>query len=1216
LQGDGPLADWRGELHAGIERYGTIDARLALRAETGIALQAEGAIRPASGPIPVDLQALAGDTLQLALAARWDGASSWSVDSLRLETPVPVIELSGNYDSKAGLLSSHAAVHIDDLSSLAPLTRLNLAGAAAVSATVSGPIHQPEADVQIHLDKPRVADVSMDHFRTALRIVPLEPFADALPPLRITAEGQGSDWIHHATPAFHEKQLSWSFEGIVDTSPTITIQNLEMRGTDYETRIAGTADFAIASASLTIDGAVGRLQRFKELINTPLEGSLQFRVDLEGHSRNRSLVSTFHGTLKNLNGLSGLPAALAGPAIDWRGRAVLSHGNELSIPSFQMKSTAGSITGNATADLSKKNLNAQWEFSLPQLAAFPLWPEYKITGSVSGEGQAQGPWPDAELVVRLQTRNLLLDGISPGQAAVSLRAKNVAHHPQGDLRITLEKNDHALTLATGYLYQPPLLELSRLSLTGPSLEIEGEAQADLKRRLIQGHLRGGSQDLSTLGEWIGEPLRGAITLDAVLDHALGRQSLQLQGNASGLESRWGRLGGMKLDTRLEDVFTAPHGTLAIAATAGQRDELKVDSLNFNAHGVSARGEWKLAGQGEWRRPFHLTANGAWEVSKIRALEIETLNAAYGNIPIILERPARWELHGNTLSLDGILLRAESATLSSSGQMNPGRIGWEISLDGFPLECLSSAGLGGLAGTLRSHIHITGSPGTPILQGQAQGSHLRLANSTREQAAEAVLEATASYARGTFWTEAQVTHLVEKPIAATLEFPLELSLRPFLFRMVPSGALQGQITGEVDLATIPDLLSLEDQKLAGQLTSHFTIAGTMEQPAVSGTLTVENGSYDHLELGTVIRNLHLRLEAEGHQLRLADGRFNDGGNGAGSLGGQIMLEPDLPLSLEIRLNQATLARRDDVTATTSGTVNLTGSLREPTIAGQLTVAPVEVGLDEPLPVEIRNMEIITIEEENPEANRPAPAPAVPALQAHLDLRLDFPNRLFIRGRGLDSEWQGNLNITGNLPRPAIQGKFSIVRGNFQFFGNRLSLPSGTVAFNGAYPPDPFMNLTAETTKKSTSFTLEITGSASAPEFNLQSNPPLPSDEVLSSLLFGRRINDITPLQAIQFAQAANALRGGRGVFDILGKTRNLLGLAQLELRQSEEEGMANTMVGIGKYITNDIYVDLQQGFQNDSSRVMVEIQLTPNIAIESELSVHSSSGIGVVFKYDF
>jgi len=158
-----------------------------------------------------------------------------------------------------------------------------------------------------------VADVSAERVTATLRVVPLEPFAGSLPPLRITAGGQGSNWIHHATPAFQEKRLSWTFAGAAGPSSIINIQNLDIRGTDFAARIAGTADYAIPSASLTIDGAVSRLQRFKELIDTPLDGSLQFRVDLEGHSRNRSLASAFHATVKNLKGLPGLPAALAGP---------------------------------------------------------------------------------------------------------------------------------------------------------------------------------------------------------------------------------------------------------------------------------------------------------------------------------------------------------------------------------------------------------------------------------------------------------------------------------------------------------------------------------------------------------------------------------------------------------------------------------------------------------------------------------------------------------------------------------------------------------------------------------------------------------------------------------------------------------------------------------------------------------------------------------------
>ncbi|NPU96951.1 MAG: hypothetical protein HPY51_07010 [Candidatus Omnitrophica bacterium] len=1217
LRGEGPLSDWRGELQAGIERYGSTDLHLVLQAETGIALQAEGEIQPVTTQIPVELQSLAGDILRLAISARWDGASLWMLDHLRLETQGPVIELSGDYDSETHSLASRAIVHIGDFSFLNRLTGLNLAGAAVLSATISGPFQQPEADIQIHMDKPRVEDVAMEHLSLSLQAAVLEPYENTFPPLQLTATGHGTDLIYHATPAFRENHLSWAFHGVAGPTTSITIQQMDLRGTSFETRIVGTADYAIPSVSLTVDGQLSSMRHFAKLVNVPLDGSLRFQADLEGNAGTHSLVSTFNGSVKNLKGLSGLPAALTGSAVDWNGRVILNQGEELTLANFQLKSAALQVTASATADLSKRSLGVTWKFNLPQLARFSLWPGHPITGSLSGDGQAGGVWPDLAFETGLQSGDLTLDGISLGRAAASLRAKNLAQHPQGDLRFTLNNDEHSLALTTEYLYQHPRMELNGFSLNSPSLEIHGDAWGDLQSKLVQGRLRGGAQDLAKLGEWFQEPLRGALTFEAEMNSIQGRQGFRLRGSASGLESRWGRLDAAQWDARLEDVFTAPHGTLAFSATALQRDVLMVDSFNLTVQREKSRSLWELDGHGTWHEAFQFAAKGALEISKVFALEFHSFDAAYGKIPIVLDQPARLEWRGNNLILDWLRLRAESTTLSSSGQMDPGRIAWELTLDGFPLEWLSRAGWGEISGNLESRVHISGSPGTPILQGRVSGSHVRLSSSALEPGPEASLEAKVSYALGTLRTDMQVTHLVDKPITATLEIPLDLSLSPFRFLMIPSGAVQGHIAGEADMAVLPDLLSLADQKLAGRLAAQFTISGTVEQPVVSGALTVEKGSYDHLEFGTVLRDLHFRIEANGDKLRVSDGRFTDGGSGRGIIGGQIQMLPDFPFSLEVILKQATLVRRDDVTATISGSVVVSGNPRQPVITGSLTVDPAEVRIDEPLPVEIRHMEIITIEEPNP-GSPPPPPPAFlsPGIQADLGLQLDFPNRLFVRGRGLDSEWQGNLTIKGPLQKPVIQGQFSIVRGNFQFFGNRLNLPSGTVALTGAYPPDPFLNLTAETTKKNTSFILGITGPASSPEFILRSNPPLPSDEVLSYLLFGRRIHEITPLQAIQFAQAANTLRGGRGVFDMMGKTRSLLGLAQLELRQSDEEGLTNTMVGIGKYLTDDIYVDFQRGFQNDSSRVMVEIQLTPNIAIESEMSLNAASGIGIVWKLDF
>ena len=102
-------------------------------------------------------------------------------------------------------------------------------------------------------------------------------------------------------------------------------------------------------------------------------------------------------------------------------------------------------------------------------------------------------------------------------------------------------------------------------------------------------------------------------------------------------------------------------------------------------------------------------------------------------------------------------------------------------------------------------------------------------------------------------------------------------------------------------------------------------------------------------------------------------------------------------------------------------------------------------------------------------------------------------------------------------------------------------------------------------------------------------------------------------------AAEQLSGGGNTFDVLGMTRDILGIDQLDIRQSEgtedgDEGEAS--VGIGKYLTEDVYVDIEKGLGDESGKLSVEVKLTPNISLESELGMDSRAGVGVMWKYDY
>ena len=48
---------------------------------------------------------------------------------------------------------------------------------------------------------------------------------------------------------------------------------------------------------------------------------------------------------------------------------------------------------------------------------------------------------------------------------------------------------------------------------------------------------------------------------------------------------------------------------------------------------------------------------------------------------------------------------------------------------------------------------------------------------------------------------------------------------------------------------------------------------------------------------------------------------------------------------------------------------------------------------------------------------------------LDLTIALPGQVFVRGRGLESEWAGSFTVTGTAADPQVQGSIQPVRGSF-------------------------------------------------------------------------------------------------------------------------------------------------------------------------------------------
>jgi translocation and assembly module TamB len=228
---------------------------------------------------------------------------------------------------------------------------------------------------------------------------------------------------------------------------------------------------------------------------------------------------------------------------------------------------------------------------------------------------------------------------------------------------------------------------------------------------------------------------------------------------------------------------------------------------------------------------------------------------------------------------------------------------------------------------------------------------------------------------------------------------------------------------------------------------------------------------------------------------------------------------------------------------------------------------------------------------------------------LDLTINAPRRIFVRGRGLDAELGGRLRIAGTTRDVAPDGFFELIRGRFDVLGQRLDLSEGQVTLQGSL--DPFLRFSADTVSGDTTVRIVVEGRASDPEIRFESTPDLPQEEVVSRLIFGRGLESISPLQAAQLASAVATLTG-RSDNDLMGRLRSAVGLADLDVTQTEE---GDTAVSAGAYLSDDIYTEVTADSAG-KQQINLNLDVTRSLTVRGSTTNEGETGIGVFFERDY
>lgn len=954
-------------------------------------------------------------------------------------------------------------------------------------------------------------------------------------------------------------------------------------------------------------------------LGVELGGKADVAAKLAGDVRAQDFSVTLDAGLTNLASDKGdigpkLATAL-GREVSLRLNASLSGGKLATLKELRVISKALRVDASGSYDITGRSTDARAEVDAPDLAALAPLSGVKLAGSATLRARAEGIVDAPRLTLDLEGKALALDQTRLDRAGLRLAATPDKGGVAGKLEVRADKGNARLAVSTAFAQAGQKLTLTDLQGTGPGLALSGGLDAALDHQSATGRVKA-SVDLAPLGAFLSRKMAGRVQAEVSLASSGPRQDVTARVEASGLSAEGAGVKKAEVSGSFTDVLRTPQGALTVALAQVTAGSAALESVQVKANAGGKAIDFSVALKGTRPESFELATGGSFAPAPGGGtLRLEKLDATAREVKLVLTHPATAAFAPGVMSLDGLNLTLDGTPITASGALRPGKAEFSADVAALPLGMLEKAGLPALSGAATLALRVTGTPTAPRVSAEVKLEQVAVRAAQGQNIAPANLTAEVLLTGGRLTASARATAGAGAAFDLKAALPARLSLSPFAFALPRDAALEAALTGDVDLAQVAAMTGDEALSLKGTLKADFTVSGRLTAPLVSGRATLNGGQADYVATGTRLRDIVLDLEASGTHATLKTFSARDAAQGSVTVSGKADLSPDagLPFEASVVVDKLTPVRMDMVTAMLSAKVDISGGAGGAKVKGGVNVGPVEVAIPNRIPPDATPIPVTMSGQ--PGATAAKPAPPAPAYPVDLDVAVDFPGRIFVRGMGLDSMWAGNLRVKGTAAQPEIGGAIRIVKGQLDFFGKNFNLARGEVTFLGSTPPMPMLDIEAKTEAEDITASILVSGSAARPSIDFTSDPAVPRDEILARVLFGQSVSSLTPPQALQLAQAVATMSGAGGSLDFLGATRKLAGLDYLGVK-STGQNIGQSTVAAGKYVADGVYVEASQGLAGTSGAVSVEVDVTKNITIESKIGLDAKTGVGINWKFDY
>ncbi|WP_428566176.1 MAG: translocation/assembly module TamB domain-containing protein [Solidesulfovibrio sp. DCME] len=1227
LTGDGSLASWKGTLAAKLADAPVLRADLGLAVplekNATAAFSLEAGLTPPAGLLPDALARLVGQAPTCRLAGRFGIVSGeFDLDRAELTAAAGTLAATAHLPADGKTLAGQVRVAVPDAAVLDP----SLAGSLAVTGTASGAMDKPKLVTELSAKGFAAGPVRLATATLAATAEPAGSLDGAFPGAGLRLSGAIEGLAGPEGTSLLGQRLDLSLEAAVDGSGAVTSGSGRIVGPGGAIRLANLR-YAGESLSGDLDLTLADVAGAASLAGLRLTGGLTLAAavtaDAAGQGKARArlgLTGLASPTGGPRDPLGQVLAALLGPAPTLSLDAAFSP-KGATVDDLKLTGKALSLAGSARFDAPGETLAAKLALAAPDLAVLGPALEAKAGGTFSCDIEASGKAASPRVVVKATADKLVFDDLALAGATIEGTVDDLAGNASGKLALAARREGETARLDTAIALAGNRLAIKDLRLAAPEAAFTGEATIALDSGRVSGKLSGNAANLAGLGRFTGQHLAGSLKLALTAEAARDGQRLTCDLTAANLAVPGVSATRLTVAADLANATATPRGKATVSGSGLAVGGLNLAGLNLTASGdgkalaASLEAKGTIPGEKALEVAAKLSLATAGKAQKIT---VTALSGSLDKRRFALAAPAVVGLEGDNVSLGSLALSFDKAKIEASGNLSGRAVAAKATVSGLPLPLLASFGLAGVGGTATATATVSGPPQRPEVAVEARVDGLVLAAEKSKDLPSLAVRAKAAIGGGKASVTATIAPTGKKE-AVTLEaaLPVRFALSPFAWDMPASGALSGRITADSDLSQMAVLLAQANTRIDGRLSADMRLGGTLAAPSVSGNLALAAKSLENADAGLVLRNVTMRAEAAGGVLTVSQAGGQDGRGGSFSLSGTVGVA-DLsngPVDLALTLTRLRVAGLDLATVTADGKVTVTGTLSRLRAGGTITLGPADINLPTSMPPEVTVIPVTYVNDPNAPKKKGKAAPPAAARHIDLDVTVALGQAVYVRGLGLESRWGGQVAVTGTAAAPKVVGKFSVEKGRVELFGSNLDIAKGEIVFHGENPPAPVIDILAENTTNDVMAGVAITGDATNPSINLVSQPTLSHDDILARILFGQSAANLSPLQAAQLAQAAASLYAGGTPTSLLARTRRILGLDQLTL-VSGKGGISSTVLKAGKEIVKGVTVGVEQGMGAQTGAVSVEVQVTPNITIDSRVGANNKQGVGVNWKWDY